>query len=98
MPESHDTGKRCVEEIAREVAQMLGLTSIRFEWGGEEESLRFPLRITTDQGVTEPAIRFGISELDWSCNPANEAYHEVKRRLTTALQLFCSSPKRIGFR
>ena len=98
MLEHTDTGKKCVEEIAREVAQMLGLTSIQFEWGGEEEHLRFPLRITTDQGVTEPAIRFAISELHYACNPANEAYQEVKRRLTTALQAFCSGPRRIGFR
>ena len=97
MSEQADRGKRCVEEIAREVANGLGLTSIQFEWGGEEEHLRFPLRITTGQGVIEPAIRFVISELHYSCNPANEAYQEVKRKLTTALQPLCSSPKRIGF-
>jgi len=98
MSEHADTGKRCVEQIAREVAQMLGLTSIQFEWGGEDKHLRLPLRITTDQGVTEPAIRFAISELDYSCNSASEAYQKVKRRLTTALQAFCSGPRRIGFR
>ena len=97
MSEQTESGKRCVEEIAREVAHRLGLTSIQFEWGGEEEHFRFPLRITTDQGVTEPAIRFVISELHYSCHPANQAYQEVKRKLTTALQPFCSSPNRIGF-
>ena len=97
MSEQTDTGQRCVEEIAREVASGMGLTSVQFEWGGEEEHLRFPLRITTDQGVTEPAIRFVIGELHYCCNSANEAYQEVKRKLTTALEPFCSSPKRIGF-
>lgn len=97
MSEVTDAGKRCVEEIARELANTLGLTPIRFEWGGEEEHLRFPLRITTDQGVTEPAIRFVISELHYSCNPSNEAYQEVKRKLTMALRPFSSAPKRIGF-
>jgi len=97
MSEHTDKGKRCVEEIAQKVANELGLTSVQFEWRAEEEDLRFPLRITTDQGVTEPAIRFVISELHDSCNPANQAYEEVKRKLTAALELFSPRPKRIGF-
>ncbi len=90
-------GKKCVEAIAAGVATKLGLTSVNFEWGPVDKNLSIPLRISTDQGKTEPAIRLTLLDIHDSCNPANPSYEEVQKIIKSALERFSPSRGGIGF-
>jgi ATP-dependent DNA helicase RecG len=97
MSEGIEGKKRCVEALANKIVNELGLTASRYEWGSEKENFEWPVRIMTDQGITEPAIRVERNELEWCSDHSSEPYKRLKRKLTEALTSFSQQTRRLGF-